>query len=1201
MASSAELLAMANDVRDRFAADLDFPVAFARAYSRAVLQDWESGELDWQDRWSREILDAALKLVRAARILDEADSSQDALRCFRRAGEALEWLSRAQDPLNERIPLALLAGACFQIGGLPAMSTSLLSRPELLRGESSIYADFLSGNFQRALRHATSFWSDHLDLTGRDGASHLLAEENGGEEPLGRYLACEVVRSIGLLSWSLWTNDGHERVHSARRKLRAARSFALRYLGMPEALLLELLDVSAGRFVGRSAFAVLSRLAGGSDLSPELDHFARRQFSKGRGILWPSQIAGIDRVAVGDSFALCTPTGSGKTMVALIALLSALLESRPDDEPVPLALYLAPSRALASEVEARIQFELGEHANVTGLYGGTDWGVTDVWLTSDRPTVLVCTVEKAEALLRYAGPWMLARLKIMVIDEAHQVEFQPTVRAREDLLAHEDRASRLESFVARLSSVKPSMRMVALTAVTGASDEIADWVSSADSAVRPPYRSTRQLIGVLEAWPHRHNILLHALNGQPLRLPDGGTPFVPLGFDAMPVPQQTILDSIYAYNDVASLWVAMNVAAGGRTILISVTERIETTAARFVRVLKSRSWKKRGVPEFFDLPAKATAQFQECLDAMRDYCGDDSAEFQLLERGIGVHHGQLPTAVRRRLTKLIENGYLPITLATSTLTEGVNLPFDLIVIPSLTRTRFDPETMRRTVERMTLSEFGNLAGRGGRPGKSKSTEGMTLVALPRRPSTLKSELLDDQRYQIEQLEQQYNGLLRDLLGVAGDAAGVSPLGDLVRLIVEHLRRFNITETSQLESFFEEAAVKALYGPHSVRSVEPVARLASGLDALDHFLLGAIQEFEMSPAVDVAGTQLEAAIGELWRKTFAFASSRHSQRMESLIKIRGKAIVDRHYQDPVERRQLYQFGFAPYRGRHFASLVPNIEAQLRSGEGYGLWGPQERMTHMRTIFEEVAADDIFGMRARDTVESQELLRDWRDVLEWWMNVGSTAPDASSLRAWFRFVADNFEFRVGTAIGAVLANVWWREHADDTEVPNLTAWKDETKLPWSSFWSRELIRWGTLEPLTAYLLARGRIATRQEGEDRKGEFAAWLADEERGDETDALIDPRLMREWESEQFGEEPVRGPSAEDRLKAALSDEFDDGSDRWLDVIPVVSNGVLYWLDPAGYKVAQTEYQESHRPSRLGFWRFFVNPSQAVVRRTRYI
>lgn len=151
---------------------------------------------------------------------------------------------------------------------------------------------------------------------------------------------------------------------------------------------------------------------------------------------------------------LCTPTGSGKTTVAEIAILQRLFSkstNSTDVEIAPLVMYLVPKRALAAEVEAKLLRTIAplskERVVITGLYGGIDWGPTDAWLTSEDRTVLICTYEKAEALIRFLGPLFLGRLALVVLDEAHMVQFDGR---DEELRNAESRALRLESLIARL-------------------------------------------------------------------------------------------------------------------------------------------------------------------------------------------------------------------------------------------------------------------------------------------------------------------------------------------------------------------------------------------------------------------------------------------------------------------------------------------------------------------------------------------------------------------------------------------------------------------------------------------------------------------------------------------------------------------------------------------------------------------------------
>src|SRR3546814_6864457 len=62
-------------------------------------------------------------------------------------------------------------------------------------------------------------------------------------------------------------------------------------------------------------------------------------------------------------------------------------------------------------------------------------------------------------------------------------------------------------------------------------------------------------------------------------------------------------------------------------------------------------------------------RFDEARAACRDYCGEESFEIFLLERGIASSHGQMPQRLRRLMTEMIERRNCPITVATATLTD----------------------------------------------------------------------------------------------------------------------------------------------------------------------------------------------------------------------------------------------------------------------------------------------------------------------------------------------------------------------------------------------------------------------------------------------------------------------------------------------------------------------------------------------------
>ena len=158
------------------------------------------------------------------------------------------------------------------------------------------------------------------------------------------------------------------------------------------------------------------------------------------------------------------------------------------------------------------------------------------------------------------------------------------------------------------------------------------------------------------------------------------------------------------------------------------------------------------------------------------------------------------------------------------------------------------------------------------------------------------------------------------------------------------------------------------------------------------------------------------------------------------------------------------------------------------------------------------DRGYGFRIRETVTDKDLLENWLMVLKWWMQApGAERPEPRQLRSWQRFVSENIDFRLGVAVGALVANAW-AEGADNTHaIPSLDTWRNTTKLPWFGFWIRELLRWGTLDPFVAFSLAHSLARSRSEATGRRHEFDKWLQDNYDDIETEDYIDPQMFLAW------------------------------------------------------------------------------------------
>jgi hypothetical protein len=1186
----AERLAIATRVRDELAIENRLSRPQARAFVRCLQSTWQVQTIRWSDADSARQLADARRLLHAAHIYAtvEGAAPSGAVDCYRRVGEILEWLARADDALRTIVPIELLAAAAYQLGGLPAMASGLLEQVTSEHPGVALYGAYLRADFDRVIFLASRFWRRHGELTspaaGLSLASAVL-EEDEAEQDDGRvawYFTVELVRSLGLLADCIRRGDD-DRLERALSKLEALDAMAARTFSEDASLLVSLIRDVTARYVGASIYKPIRALGRSNEArQPRLLAYARDQFRRGRGILWASQLHGLERLLREDSFALCTPTGSGKTLVANLAVLKELLLRDREEGPGPLALYIVPSRALANEVEGKLTAELGRDMIITGLYGGADWGITDYWLTSEEPVVLIATVEKAEALFRYLGSLLMSRLRLLVIDEAHQVVTEADDQTRVSFSDHNNRSIRLESLISRVIARRPDVVRIALTAVAGgAAIPVARWVEGRRDAepVGVRYRSTRQVVGVLETAPNSQGrVLLDIMNGRPLYLRDEEEPvYLPLRMPAMPQLPAAMRTSLYRFNELFVLWTALHLAEEDQRILISVAQEPEQTMNWYRQALELPAW--AGAVRF-EPPEDGDDRrlYDETRAACADYCGDQSFEAFLLERGIATSHGQMPQRLRRLMTDLIDKRICPITIATATLTEGVNLPFDLIFLTSLKRTSWDPVDEQRVVTPMTTSEFRNLAGRAGRPGAAKGLEGLTLVAVPQQISSTAAGDRNLQQRQMRGLATDYDRLREALLIEERDADAVtSPLGLLLDRIKERAAALLGVDENAFLAWLEATAPTTVSPAAGTGAVGPRARLADAMDELDAFLLTSLEELGQDEDAAPTTASVEAQLIALWHRTFTSVAAIQEAWLERAFVKRGIGIVTTLYPDAAERSRLYHYGLPPVIGRRFEAIVPQIRALLDGTLDYGGWDRGQRADVFKAIGALLVGERGYGFRVRPTVGDQAILENWEDVLDWWLGIpDAAAPAADQLRAWQRFVNDNLEFRLGVAIGAVVAQAWANGAGDPLAVPSLADWKVTTGLPWFAFWARELLRWGTHDPFIAFAMSQGLADTREAAADRRAEFDEWLESEIDAPSSEDSIDPQRFLGWQASLVPAERSIAP----RLPMAAELTGTDGRKGKYHVIPVQSPRITRWFDPAGFELAVTRPRDREPVTR---------------------
>jgi hypothetical protein len=1108
-----------------------------------------------------------------------------------RAAEVLEWL--CHPTLNpEETPLRSLAAAAYQLAGYPARAAGLLRASLNPTEPVSPIAAFLRNDFPSVFRALVLYWSVDAREPREEQRAVQPATDTSANQ-VRSLVEDEIASALGVFCAAMrWGHD--DRIEASQNKLSAIAKFLLNAKDPYSWLLAKLVAEIAKTFMDSSLRQTLQWLPGQLDEAGQIaaERYVRQAYRSCKTQAWPSQARGIARLAHGDSFVLCTPTGSGKTTVAEIAILQSLFHTsntQSADSFAPLVMYLVPKRALAAEVEAKLQRIIAPLSSqrivITGLYGGIDWGPTDAWLTSEERTVLICTYEKAEALIRFLGPLFLGRLSLIVLDEAHMIQFDGK---EDELRTAESRSLRLESLIARLFVHIPQgqSRIIALSAVAaGIEGSLAKWITgnATASPERTMYRSTRQLIGRIECMANRgFAIRYDLLDRASLRFDDldGGLPFVPQAFPSHPPapsfegtgPEKRLRPYLF--------WAGMHLAAppGGEkrhAVLISIPQRIGGYAQDLLNLLEGE-WENVNKPLFFRSPTSPNDldKWRRCLSACEDYFGNTSREYRLLQKGIVAHHGKMPGIMARLLIQLVEDGIVHLILATSTLSEGVNLPFEVVLLP----------TLRRANDWITAREFANLAGRAGRPGYG--TEGKCLVLLP----------ADSAEYSANQQWRHYGAIINELTitprANTAETGGRSALAELLHLL---RRKWTLlTGSNDENAFLGWLEITVVLAPPDSDSGAPPNELTEILDSLDSVLLAAIVEIESLAGESHSAAQIEGKLIEIWRHCYAHYASLQESILSTWFLQRGRALITRIYPDATQRRKLYRSGLPPRLGDQLIRLYPTIRDHLLTGSDYSARDSQGQFQFICTLVELLGTHPKFALSQRTPGNTP-----WYDILRWWLDPDGPVglPRPTQISEWYDYISTNFSYRFAWGVGSVLALAANEAHGDTLQPTTLDDWGD-LGLPWIALWLKELIVWGTLDPVAAYLLGRGRAGIRTEARN----LSSHYYDQNQQLDFDERLNPQVIRRWaETQPSAPRTAPPPQPHFPISVELTRIIAPTARRQWRVLPVDAGENIRWVDPAGYQLGSSLRPRDWTASLLDEGDFLLDADARIVNYTAFL
>jgi helicase len=337
----------------------------------------------------------------------------------------------------------------------------------------------------------------------------------------------------------------------------------------------------------------------------------------------PQEMALKHGILEGKSVLMTTPTASGKTLIAMMAIHKTLKKNKK-------AVYLTPLRALASEkyddMKVLENLDFGRKIKVMAATGDYDSPGKELAAAD----VIVLTNEKMDTLFRHNAEW-LDDIGLFVSDEVH-------------LIGDRERGATLEMMLTKIRKHYPQSQIVTLSATVANSDEIADWLGC--ELVESDWRPTKLVEGVYE-----HGMIRMR----------GGTTF------------RVNSSGISSAVDIA----IDSVDGGGQALIFAETrKRAASLAAKAAEGIHKRLDKAAR-----ELAVKASSE----ILARGDDSELTKTLARLVSKGVAFHHAGLAPSSREIVESSFRKGVIKLLTATPTLAAGVNLPARRVVIASILR------------------------------------------------------------------------------------------------------------------------------------------------------------------------------------------------------------------------------------------------------------------------------------------------------------------------------------------------------------------------------------------------------------------------------------------------------------------------------------------------------------------------------------
>ncbi|QLH04099.1 RNA helicase [Nitrosopumilus oxyclinae] len=351
------------------------------------------------------------------------------------------------------------------------------------------------------------------------------------------------------------------------------------------------------------------------------------EFLKSQGFtkLYPPQSDSVKSGLLdGQSILVSAPTASGKTLIAMLAMLSYLSKNKGK------VIYLSPLRALAAEKFTEFKklekIALGNKVKVAISTGDFE----NIEKNLEKSNVLILTNEKMDSIIRHGAEWV-DEIGLVISDEVH-------------LIGDENRGPTLEMILTQLKLLETKPQIVGLSATITNSDEIADWLEC--KLVKNDWRPVPLSEGVCD--------------GGQVTMSDGKTFEVERSLMGTPI-------------DLG----VQSVHQGGQSLVFAETRTRSKSLATKAADAIFQILEKKEITELEKTSKKLLSE-NEHTELVKTLA-------LLVKKGVAFHHAGLNQKCRETIEAEFRKGTIKLLSSTPTLAAGVNLPARRVVISNINR------------------------------------------------------------------------------------------------------------------------------------------------------------------------------------------------------------------------------------------------------------------------------------------------------------------------------------------------------------------------------------------------------------------------------------------------------------------------------------------------------------------------------------